>query len=232
MKLLFAITLTLLSCSAFADSDFITLSKLYAPMIDGDTVTFEGRIDIHLFDFLEEEADSLKDVKYLSLNSYGGNPKWALEIAAKLQSLNITTIVKTGNVCESACVFLFAMGKDRIMEKDTQLSIQGARLSGSYAMDFTKKCFNDVDNGILKYNEKKKGCKDFLKNWYDLSIEATNTAFDLMEKAGVASETRQFYFSLPDDPKWPQHLNVLKKPDWKVDTATALKYNLATEVRE
>lgn len=232
MKWLFALTLTCLSSAASAGSDFVTLSKVYAPLIEGDTLTFEGRIDSHLFDYLSEEAESLKDVKYLSLNSYGGNTTWAIDIAAKIQSLNITTLIKKGNVCASACVYLFAASKNRVMEKNTQLVVEGARLPGSFSMDFTKMCFKNVDNGVLKFNEKKKGCKEFLTNWYDLSLNASNTAFDIMEKAGVASEARQFYFSLPDDPKWPENLNVLKKPKWTVDTTTALQYGFATKISE
>lgn len=232
MNSILVLIITFFSFSVHAEPDYETLSKLYAPVIEGDTLIYKGRVDSHFYDYLSLEAKKLENVKYISLNSYGGNHNWALDVAAKIQSLGKTTILKSGNVCASACVYLFAAGKERIMEKGTWLGVHGARLTGSYVSSFAGFCFVDLEDGTMEFTEKKKGCKDFLTTWYDKSFKATNDAFDLMEKSGISPEARTYYFSLPDDPEWYQALNVLKKPDWVVDTATALKYNLATEVRE
>lgn len=231
MKSVLVLVLSLISLNVFADPDYETLSKLYSPVIEGDTLILKGRVDSHFYDYLTLEAKKIEKIKYVSLHSYGGNHNWALDVAAKLQSLNKITIVKKGNVCASACVYLFASGKERIMEKTTWLGVHGARLTGSYASSFAGFCFVELEDSF-EFVENKKGCKDFLSSWYEVSLKATNNAFDLMEKSGVSTEARKYYFSLEDDPKWYEHLNVLKKPDWVVDTDTALQFNFATQVTD
>lgn len=218
------------TATAVADPDYQSLAKYFSPTIKGDTLYITGRIDSHIYDYLTYEAKKVQAVKYISLNSYGGNHNWGLEVSAKIQLLGKTTVLESGNVCASACVYLFASGKERIMSKDTWLGVHGARLGGGYATNFAGYCFVELEDGE-QFVENKKGCKDFLASWYGIVSKATNDAFDLMEKAGVSPDARTYYFSKEDDPKWYESINVFKKPDWVISPDEALKYQFATALQ-
>jgi hypothetical protein len=225
--LLSAVSLFVSSIAPAAEEE--GLHKIFSPYIEGDTLFMKGRVDSHFYDYLTYEAKKVKDVKYISFNSYGGNHNWGLEVARKIQELGKITILKKGNVCASACVYLFAAGAERVMESGTWLGVHGARLTGSYVSSFAGLCFVDMEEGS-QFVEGKKGCKEFLATWYEKSLTATSAAFDFMEKSGVLPEMRAYYFSLDDDPLWYQQLNVFKKPDWVVTPEVAFEYNLATQV--
>lgn len=207
------------------------LNKLYSPRIVGETLVIKGRIDSHIYDFLSREAKSIEKVTRIELNSLGGNTSWALDVAKKIQLLGKTTVLPSGNFCASACVYLFAAGKERIAAKDTWLGVHGARLGAGYLTTFQGVCFVEMEDGAV-FEPRKKGCQDFLTEWYGKAMKATTDAFDFMESNGVASSLRETYFAMPDDEKWPEQANVIRKPDWYLVAPEAVKYNLVTKVTE
>lgn len=202
----------------------------YSPEIVGDTLRIQGRIDSHIYDFLSLEAKNLERVRYIELNSLGGNAQWALEIARKLASLHKVTVLASGSYCASACVYLFAAGAEREADADTWLGVHGARLAGNYDSLFQGLCFIDLESGMV-FEPRKKDCQSFLDHWFELSQKATLDAFAIMEATGVSSRLREDYMAMPDDPQWTEQLNVLRKPDWPITASEALKYNLVTKIR-
>lgn len=229
-----SIIITVLILSGFVcqaeENIFPELSKYYSPTIKGDTLYIKGKIDSHIYDYISIEYKAMAKVKYVSLNSFGGSHDWGLEIGQKIQQLGKITILKSGNVCASACVYIFGSGKERLMSKDTWLGVHGARLGAGYNSSFLGLCFVHAETGHV-FKENKSGCKDFLQSWYDISLKATNKAFDLIEKAGVSAELRTYYFSLDDNPNWYEQVNILKKPDLVIDSEMSLKYSLATGIK-
>ncbi len=210
-----------------ADSDRIR--QLISPHIEGDTLVIEGRIDSHIYDYIQYEAARMAPVKRIALNSLGGNNDWALEIARKIRELGKTTALPSGHVCASACVYLFAAGRERVAAEDAWIGVHGARLGVGYLTSFQGLCFVDLDTGNA-FEPHKKGCQDFLAHWRELALASTNQAFDGMEANGVSPELRKVYFAMPDDPAWPAQLNVVRKPDWRLTAAEAMKYRLVTPV--
>ena len=232
MKVLTLVFLIFSVFSAFGEEiDYADLRKIHSPYIEGNTLYIKGKIDIHIYDYLSWEYRALKEVEYISLNSFGGNAEWGIEVGRKIQTLGKKTVLENGNVCASACTYIFASGKERIMESETWLGVHGARLGGSYVSTFQGYCFPDLADGSSIFVEEKAGCKEHLDKWYAATMEMTSKSFDLMEAAGVSPEFREYYFSLEDDPDWYKYLNVIRKPDLVVDPSMALEYNLATEVR-
>ena len=69
-----------------------------------------------------------------------------------------------------------------------------------------------------------------MSHWYDVAKKATDDAFNLMESNGVSSSLRQTYYSMSEDPNWPQAMNVIRKPDRPLSAIEALKYNLVTDL--
>lgn len=205
------------------------LNKLYSPVIAGDTLVIKGRIDSHIYDFLSREAAAVERVTKVELNSVGGSASWALELARKIKSLGKATVLPKGNFCVSVCVYLFAAGKERLASKGAWLGIHGARLGSGYLANFKDLCFVEFEEGPA-FDPRKKGCQDFLSDWYGKAKAATDEAFDFMESNGVSISLREAYFALPDDEKWYERGNVIRKPDWPLLATEAVRYKLVTRV--
>lgn len=205
------------------------LRRIISPHIEGDALIIEGRIDSHIYDYIQYEAARVAAVRVVDLNSLGGNAEWALEIARKLKELGKTTLLRSQHYCASACAYLFAAGRERMAAEDTWIGIHGARLGPGYMTNFEGLCFEDLE-GRSVFEARKTGCREFLNHWYEVTLASTNEAFDLMESNGVSPDLRRRYFSMPDDPEWPAQMNAIRKPDWALSADDALKYNLATRV--
>ncbi len=207
--------------------DLNELRKIHSPRREGSTLIISGRIDSHIYDYLAYETEALKNIETISLNSFGGDHNWALAIAEKIKTLNKKTMIPSNQFCASACVFLFAAGKGRIMAKGTWLGVHGARLGSSYAIVLQQKCselFSQPKNQLTE------SCKEHLAKWEQSALSATHKAFGFMEEMGVSSDLLTDYLKLEDDPNWLSELNVLKKPDWVVSAELAQTYGLATEI--
>jgi ATP-dependent protease ClpP protease subunit len=206
------------------------LRKIISPTIQNDTLVIEGRISSHIYDYLAYETEKVKKVRWVSVNSFGGDHNWALAIAEKLREFGVNTRLNSGNVCASACVYIFAAGQERIMESGTWLGIHGARMGAGYMVQFQTVCSQLTSGKTLIVITQE--CSDFLKGWYDVSWQATQKAFSFLESMGVSSQLLVVYMSLEDVPNWAEHMNVLKKPDWVVTADVALKFNLATHIEK
>ena len=202
---------------------------MISPHIEGDALVIEGKIDSHIYDYLQYEAAKIVPVKVIELNSLGGSNEWALEIARKIKELGKTTRLSSGHSCASACAYLFAAGRERVAAEDAWIGVHGARLGVGYLTSFQGLCFVDLDTGSV-FEPHKKGCQNFLAHWREVALASTNAAFDAMESNGVSPDLRKVYFQMADDPDWPAQLNVVRKPDWRLTATDALKYHLVTAV--
>jgi hypothetical protein len=210
-------------------ADLDHLRRIISPHIEGDTLIIEGRIDSHIYDYIQYEAPRVVAVRVIELNSLGGNVEWALEIARRIKELGKTTLLRSQHYCASACAFVFAAGRERLAAEDTWIGIHGARLGPGYTTNFEGLCFVGLE-GRSVFEPHKTGCREFLNHWYDVTLASTNEAFDMMESNGVSPDLRQTYFAMPDDPAWPAQMNALRKPDWPISAADAARYNLVTRV--
>ncbi len=209
--------------------DLSRLRRIISPHIEGDTLIIEGRIDSHIYDYIQYEAAKVAAVKVVDLDSLGGNAEWALEIARKLRELGKTTLLRSQHYCASACATIFAAGRERMAAEDTWIGIHGARLGPGYTTSFAGLCFEDLE-GRSAFEPGKTGCREFLNHWYDVTLASTSEAFDIMESNGVSPALREAYFAMPDDPEWPAQMNALRKPDWPISAPDAARYNLVTRV--
>jgi hypothetical protein len=211
------------------NTDLNRLRRIISPHIEGDALIIEGRIDSHIYDYIQYEAAKVAKVRVIDLDSLGGNAEWALEIARKIKELGKTTQLRSQHVCASACATIFAAGRERVAAEDTWIGIHGARLGPGYTTNFEGVCFVDLE-GRSVFEPRRTGCREFLNHWYDVTLANTNQAFDMMESNGVSPDLRETYFAMPDDPAWPAQMNALRKPDWPIGAADAVRYNLVTRV--
>jgi len=211
------------------DAELRRIRRIISPHIEGDALIIEGRIDSHIYDYIQYEAARVAAVRVIDLDSLGGNAEWALMIARKIKELGKTTLLRSQHYCASACATIFAAGRERVAAEDTWIGIHGARLGPGYTTNFEGLCFDDLEGGSA-FEPRKRGCREFLNHWYELTLASTSEAFDLMESNGVSPDLRETYFAMPDDPQWPAQMNALRKPDWPISAADAVKYNLVTQV--
>ena len=114
----------------------------------GRPLIIEGRIDSHIYDYIQYEAARVAAVRVIELDSLGGNAEWALMIARKVKELGKTTELRSQHYCASACVAIFAAGRERIAAEDTWIGIHGARLGPGYTTNFEGLCFEDLEGGM------------------------------------------------------------------------------------
>lgn len=61
--------------------------------------------------------------KLVSLNSLGGNANLAMILGEDFRKQGFNTIVETGHICESACVYMFLGGNQRTLDPNTYLAV-------------------------------------------------------------------------------------------------------------
>lgn len=204
-----------------------TLSTFYSPWIEGKTLHIKGTIDGHIYEYLSREEKNIKaQVDVIELNSLGGDAEYGLLIAKKIASYKKKTLIEKGHFCASACVVIYAAGAQREMEEGGRLGIHGARLGPRFYQTYRENCFVELDNGKEQFMFFKKDCQATINRGYDAALKMTNEFFDFMEQAGVSPELRKDYYASADHPAWAASGNVLRKPDWLLDRAEALKWNL------
>lgn len=201
------------------------LRKHKSPIIVGDTLIIQGKISSHIYDFLSWEARRLSSVKYVSLNSLGGEFEWGMKIAEKLSGLNIETRVERESYCASICISLFSAGKSRKIHSSVWLGVHGARLGASDAIRLQTACYQENT-----FHPELASCDEFLTEWYARVFEATDRLFSFGEAQGVSETLRLTYMSLPEQKDWYKSLNILKIEDWVVSAQEAIGHNLATDL--
>ena len=144
-----------------ADLDHIR--RIISPHIEGDALIIEGRINSHIYDYIQYEAARVAAVRVIDLDSLGGNAEWALMIARRVKELGKTTELRSQHYCASACVAIFAAGRERAAAEDTSIGIHGARLGPGYTTNFEGLCFEDLEGG-LAFEPRKAGCRKFLNH--------------------------------------------------------------------
>lgn len=213
--------------SVFAEDN---IRKIISPVIKGEVLYIKGTIDSHIYDFFSYNHGNLKNVKTVSLNSYGGSHYWALEIVRKIQEHKLNTLLDKDNFCASACLYLYGAGKVRSAHKNTWFGIHGARLAKGNSVMFLSACYFENERGLYQFDMNIEGCKSVHDKFYQLALRSTKEAFQILEDNGVSPRLIEDYLSLEEDRNWPFYFNVLKIKDWVVSAQLAQEYDLVTQL--
>jgi hypothetical protein len=63
-----------------------------------------------------------------------------------------------------------------------------------------------------------------------MAMKYTNLGFDFLEAGGISPRLRETYFSMPDEERWYERFNVVRKPDWVLTPEEALGFQLVTRI--
>jgi hypothetical protein len=222
--------LCLFSFLPLSTSAQFDIRQTYSPHIEGEILYIRGKIDSHIYDFLSYNYQQLKSVRYVSVNSYGGNHDWSLEIARKLRELKLSTLLERGNVCASACLYIFGAGIERVAHHSTWFGIHGARLGKGSSMKFINACYSlNPDGKTMGYDPTKLGCQNVYQELYELCYTNTLEAFLTLEQNGVSTQLFEDYLSLEEEINWSDNFNFMKIRDWELQAQEAEKYHLVTK---
>lgn len=181
--------------------------------VTGDTMYIDG--SIFPDELLFEIKDLYPEVKKLQLNSHGGPIRNIEKLVEHIRYRGISTHVRKGAVCSSACTMVFMAGVRRT-------AAPGARFM-----------FHGVNNGGREINIKdfcqQQGydqCGKKLVELVDDQRDSTRKFFEAYIALGASQNLWLNYQSFPEDPKWWEHGNFFKRQDWVMTAEEAMSYNI------
>lgn len=182
----------------------------------GKTLYWDGAIDGYL---LSEIKSYHRDIRKLELNSYGGRLEDAIEIAVFVRNAGISTNVRKGARCASACTLIYQAGVRRTAYPLTRFLYHGARIMESGIENWKEYC-------ELKGREL---CREKIAE-HILSTKADNERFfSYYLKFDMNPRFIEEYKALPIDPHWFERGNFTRNQDWILSAAQLVKYNIVQE---
>jgi hypothetical protein len=186
----------------------------------GDSLFLDGVIDMELIFELDQFAEA--PIRYLYLNSTGGKVDNAFRVAEFIRENQITTVLRPGAQCMSACTLLFQAGQQRIAHPSATLMYHSTRFlqQSQETRNFVRQCVRHPTPE----------CDTFIGERRTLLQESTNQLFALYEEYGATDALYNDYQELPEVDEWIDQGNYLKMKNWYMTPDEALAYAIPTEV--
>lgn len=164
---------------------------------------------------------NLYEIKYLVLDSPGGDMQFAYNIAIMVKYANIITVIPKNSVCESACTIIFQAAKERHASKNSSLMYHGVRIDGKIMEAYFKEC-PSVTNQCMQLFEK---LKKIIK-------EETLRMFYALEDYGLKHDVFLLFIKRPPDPDWLKFGNLTGYSDLRFTAEESMQYNAVTNIIE
>lgn len=161
----------------------------------------------------------IKDIDILVINSKGGLLYIAKQMALLIKQQKITTIIPKDGICESACTLLFQAGTKRIIDPTATIMYHGMR-------------FPNMKIYIEECPEYINECENRFENMKKFIKEETTEYFRLNEKYGASKEIINKFKQQNISKTWLEDGNLLGYKDMRINSITALKYKVATDIME
>lgn len=160
-------------------------------------------------------------IKYLILNSTGGDMQFAYNIATIISYLDVTTIIPPRGICESACTVIFQAGKKRYASESSTLMYHGIRFGSKRMLRFFKECPTVTDECFKRYES----MKDRIKM-------GTIKMFYSLEHFGLSHDVFLLLLEQPVAKNWLLVGNLTRYSDLRFTAEEAMQYNAVTEIKE
>ena len=191
-----------------------------AQMFPGRSDTFNITGEITYAHEQEFRANQ-ENIKYLVLNSKGGDMQFAYNIMIMVSHLDITAMVPKNATCQSACTVIYQAAKHRIAAESATFVYHTVRFDSRFMLDWIGQC--PVPNA---------GCRLVYDQMTRDLIKETHKMFRALEKHGMNSREVLLQLSqlTTPDPNWMQRGNLLRIGDLVYTAEEAMQYNIVTEV--
>lgn len=164
---------------------------------------------------------NLSKIKYLVLDSPGGDMQFAYNIAIMLKYSNIITVIPKNGICESACTVIFQAGKQRHASKNSSLMYHGVRTGLGVMEAYIEECPSVTEE-----------CIQFFNTLRDLIKEETLKMFYVLEDNGLKHDIFLLFIKRPPDPRWLESGNLTGYSDLRFTAEETIQYNAVTDIIE
>jgi hypothetical protein len=198
----------------------LRVSLVIKCMRRGSDFYLDGMIDENLIFEINHFAEV--PIRRLFLNSGGGKVEETFRVAEFIRVQNITTIVRSGAICKSACTLLFQAGVSRYAAQNSLFMYHGVRdpFLPRKRVKEIRECWQNPNDECLAPIERR----------YGELLELTQALFDLYESYGASSALRQTYWSQEEVSDWWNDGNYLRIQDWEISGEQAMEFNIVTDI--
>lgn len=183
-----------------------------------EVASITGIIGLEQENYIRENRSK---IKYLILDSPGGDMQFAYSIAIIVKYSNIITVIPKNGVCESACAIIFQAGKERHASKSSSLMYHGVRIDGKVIEAYFKECPRITNECMSMFEE----LKTFVK-------EETLKMFYVLEDYGLKHGVFLLFIKQPPDPDWLKFGNLTGYSDLRFTAEESMQYNAVTNIIE
>lgn len=179
----------------------------------GEVFYFDGAVTEDLFYELRDHAPQVKNIE---LNSYGGNVVAAYKIAELVRERGLSTNVRKGAKCASACTLIFQAGIHRTAYPTTRFLYHAARLSSLWVGNWLDERTKDNKQKLL----------DRLAQQFIEVREETEKFFSLLIFYGLKPEFIRQYQKRPETSTWFIDGNFTRTDNWIISAAQLTQFNV------
>lgn len=182
----------------------------------GEVFYFDGAVTEDLYYELRDHAPQIKTIE---LNSFGGAVVAAYKIAELVRERGLSTNVRKGARCASACTLIFQAGVRRTAYPTTRFLYHAARLSSLWVGDWLDARTNDNRQQKL----------DQLAQQFVEVREESEKLFSLLIFYGLDPEFIRLYQQRPETSTWFIDGNFTRTDNWIISAAQMTKYNIVQD---
>lgn len=164
---------------------------------------------------------NLSEIKYLILNSPGGDMQFAYNIATMVKFSNIITVIPKNGICESACTIIFQAAQERHASKSSSLMYHAVSIDIKVMEAYFKECPKVTNQ-----------CLQIFKMLRDLIKQETLKMYHVLEYYGLKHDVFLLLIKQPADPNWLRTGNLTGYSDLRFTAEESMKYNAVTHIKE
>lgn len=184
--------------------------------VQGDTLYWDGEINDYL---INEIRDYHKNIKLIELNSYGGLLESAFEVATFVRKTGISTNVRKGARCASACTLIYQAGIRRTAHPLTRFLYHAPRIMESGIQNWKDYC-------QLKGRDL---CRENIADHIVSTLADADKMFAVYLSYDMSPKFIEEYKGLPIDPHWFENGNFTRTKDRILSAAQLVKYNIVQD---
>ena len=177
----------------------------------------DGAVD----EFLQFELEYFwPEVTHIELNSHGGEVNSMFAIAELIRERNITTNVREGAVCGSACTLLYQAGVYRTAHHSSWFLYHGTRIGSIGMRSWRRICSSE---GLDE-------CTKWIIDRVNYNKDLTNNLFQAYVDFGASPQLYEDFRSAGEDENWFLNGNFTRTRDFVITAEQALQYNIVQEI--
>ncbi|KKL80113.1 hypothetical protein LCGC14_2007990 [marine sediment metagenome] len=216
------ILLFLTACVPAVSSETVSLDRISA----NPTLSLNNEeVALITYNIGREQEDyirkNLSKIKYLILNSPGGDMQFAYNIALMVKYSNIITIIPKNGVCESACTIIFQAAKERHASKSSSLMYHGVSIDIKVMDAYFKECPSVTKQCLQVFNRLK-----------DLVKQETIRMYHVLEDYGLKHDVFLLLIKQPVDPNWLRTGNLTGYSEIRFTAEESMQHNAVTHIKE